>query len=477
MVLILLLHRVVDVVRRFLLHSLLDPREVVSLRSGQCPTLLGIWSRQGMMVHSLRIRGREPLRSTPCLLGCIVVLYCWDPGLRPAVGPNHGLRCLQDPAKHSDRICQISLDFHTTSQIEKLWTAMQVPFPELTVLCLSFEGLPRWYVPPLPDSFLGGSAPHLRRLYLHTIPFPGIPKLLLSATHLVTLYLHNIPHSGYISPEAMVTCLSMLTNLEILHLLFTSSQSRPDQEIRRSPPPTRSILPALTKFSFEGVNEYLEDLVSWIDSPRLYQFWTTFFYDIEFDTPEFIQFVGRTLTFGAPIEAHVVFGSFIAWVGFGPQASHLEASHLEASHFEVGIICSEQDWLLLSLARICTLSLPPLSMTESLFIREKVHTQPDWRDGIECTEWLELLLPFTAVKDLYLSKQFAPRIAPALQELAGGRRTEVLPTLQNLFLEGFQPSEPVQEGIAQFISARRLTNRPVAISVWERDLGQEALYN
>jgi hypothetical protein len=98
MVLILLLHRVVDVVRRFLLHSLLDPREVVSLRSGQCPTLLGIWSRQGMMVHSLRIRGREPLRSTPCLLGCIVVLYCWDPGLRPAVGPNHGLRCLQDPA-------------------------------------------------------------------------------------------------------------------------------------------------------------------------------------------------------------------------------------------------------------------------------------------------------------------------------------------------------------------------------------------
>jgi F-box-like len=374
--------------------------------------------------------------------------------------------------KHSDRICQISLDFHTTSQIEKLWTAMQVPFPELTVLCLSFEGLPRWYVPPLPDSFLGGSAPHLRCLYLHTIPFPGIPKLLLSATHLVTLYLHNIPHSRYISPEAMVTCLSILTNLEILHLLFTSSQSRPDQENRRSPPPTRSILPALTKFSFEGINEYLEDLVSWIDSPRLYQFWTTFFYDIEFDTPEFIQFVGRTLTFGAPIEAHVVFGSFIAWVGFGPQASHPEASH-----FEVGIICSEQDWLLLSLARICTLSLPPLSMTESLFIREKVHTQPDWRDGIECTEWLELLLPFTAVKDLYLSKQFAPRIAPALQELAGGRRTEVLPTLQNLFLEGFQPPEPVQDGIAQFISARRLTNRPVAISVWERDLEQEALYN
>ena len=118
------------------------------------------------------------------------------------------------------------------------------------------------------------------------------------------------------------------------------------------------------------------------------------------------------------------------------------------------------------------MSLPLLSTTENLFIYEPIHTQPDWKDGIENVEWLELLLPFTAVKNLYLSEQFAPRIAPALQELTGGR-TEVLPKLQNLFLEGFQPSEPVDEDIARFISARQLTNRPIAISVWERDLEQE----
>jgi len=83
---------------------------------------------------------------------------------------------------------------------------------------------------------------------------------------------------------------------------------------------------------------------------------------------------------------------------------------------------------------------------------------------------LDLLRPFTAVKDLYLSKQFVPRIAPALQELAGGRTTDLLPTVQNIFLEGFQPSGLDQEieGIGQFISARQLTNRPVAISVWRR---------
>ena len=58
----------------------------------------------------------------------------------------------------------------------------------------------------------------------------------------------------------MATCLSTLTSLETLQLDFESLQSSPDQEIQRSLPPTRSILPALTGFWFKGVNEYLEDL-------------------------------------------------------------------------------------------------------------------------------------------------------------------------------------------------------------------------
>jgi hypothetical protein len=196
--------------------------------------------------------------------------------------------------EHSDRICKINLDCHTTTtlQIETLWTAMQVPFPELASLYLSFETLSYAGGPNLvlPDSFLGASAPRLRFLALVAVPFPGLPKLLLSAaTQLVNLYLHTIPHSGYISPEAMATCLSMLITLESLQLEFESPLSCPDQENDRAPP-TRSILPALTFFSFKGVNEYLEDLVSRIDSPRLYQLSTTFFHDIDFNIPELNQF-------------------------------------------------------------------------------------------------------------------------------------------------------------------------------------------
>ena len=67
--------------------------------------------------------------------------------------------------------------------------------------------------------------------------------------------------------------------------------------------------------------------------------------------------------------------------------------------------------------------------------------------------------------NLYLCKEFAPGIAAALQELVGDRITEVLPSLENIFVEGLEPSGPFQENIGQFVTARQLSDHPVAISV------------
>src|SRR6266852_166844 len=91
---------------------------------------------------------------------------------------------------------------------------------------------------------------YIQDLRLRRVLFPGLPRLLLSVTGLV-----SIPHSGYISPEAMVRCLSTLTRLEELSLIFESPLSRP---VRRPHPPTRSILLTLNYLRFEGVSEYLE---------------------------------------------------------------------------------------------------------------------------------------------------------------------------------------------------------------------------
>ena len=92
-----------------------------------------------------------------------------------------------------------------------------------------------------------------------------------------------------------------------------------------------------------------------------------------------------------------------------------------------------------------------------------------WKnDAIDNTLWLELLLPFTAVKDLYLGKEFAPGVAVALQDLIGGI-TEVLPSLQNIFVEGLEPSGPFQENIGRFVAARQLSDHPIATSDWDKD--------
>jgi hypothetical protein len=60
-----------------------------------------------------------------------------------------------------------------------------------------------------------------------------------------------------------------------------------------------------------------------------------------------------------------------------------------------------------------------------------------------------------------------PRIAPALQELVGGRTTEVLPALKNISLKGFQSVGPLHKGIDKFVAARRLAGLPVTVSYWE----------
>jgi hypothetical protein len=359
--------------------------------------------------------------------------------------------------ERSDHAYRIKLSTFVKSHRKQILAAMQKPFPELTHLHLSSNA-----VTVVPDAFLGGSAPRLRQLYLYGIPFPGLPKLLLSATHLRELHLVNIPHSGYFSPEALVTALSMLTSLRLLSLEFQSPQPRP---YRRPPPLTRSVLPFLRSLRFKGVSEYLEDLVARIDrfdTPQLFSLRITLFNQIVFDTPQFIQFITHTPRLKALKEARLAFKNDAAEVTisspFGPGYGNIN----------VEIKCRESGWQFSSLEQVCTRCLPPLSALENLYIYENPKSPPDWRDDIENTLWLELLHPFSAVKNLYLSEEFVPRVAPALQELVGGRTAEVLPTLQNIFLEG-RELPVVQEGIATFVAARQLSGHPITVSLWERD--------
>ena len=354
--------------------------------------------------------------------------------------------------EHNERICQIDLNV-TKSQLEQVLPAMQHPFPALTKLVIAGE-----MHPVVPESFLGGSAPRLQYLYLERIPFPGLPNLLLTATDLVSLYVWNIPHSGYISPEAMVRCLFTLTRLETLSLGFESPKSRPVQERRHPHPPTRSTLLALTYFEFEGVSEYLEDFMARIDAPLLDNLSITFFHQLIFDTPQIAQFFARTPNIQSLVEAHIVFYDDCVVVK-SPQTL--------PRGFELRVSCKQSDWQLSSMAQVCSSSFPQvlIRMVEHLHISEFKYGRPRWQDDIEGSQWVEALHPFVALKDLHISREILPRMAPAFQELAGERVTEVLPALQSIFLEEPHPSGPVREAMDKFVAARHLASHPITVSL------------
>jgi hypothetical protein len=363
--------------------------------------------------------------------------------------------------KHNDRICNIDLRyFYDEQQLEEIVSVMQVPFPELTNLKLTFDEWSTSTVPVLPDSFLGRSAPRLQHLELEGFSFPGLPNLLLSTTGLVSLELRRIPHSWYISPDVMVAHLSALTSLKLLILEFEFHRSRPDRENRHSPPPTRTLIPTLTRLKFEGANEYAEDLMTRIDTPRLDNLDITFFPETIFDISHLSQFISRRVPkFQAPDEARVTFSddhitttlSFPA-PGYG--------------RLVLGILCDESAGQLSSLIHLCRPLMPTFAIVERLFLSQYGNCwRQRWKHGIQHSHWLQLLHLFPDAKDLYISSEITTYIVPVLKKLVGERTTEVLPALRNIFFHEYEElSGPTS--IEDFIATRELSGHPIAISRW-----------
>ena len=166
-------------------------------------------------------------------------------GANASIAQAEGMDNIVAALERSDRVDNIRLSGPDSILFERLSTAMQEPFPKLTSLELCSLQTDRASASTsvLPNSFLGGSTPHLRLLRLSGVPFPGLLNLLLSATRLVQLDLLDTPHSAYISPEAMAPALSAMTSLKSLQIRFRSRRSHPNQESRPLPPPWPASMP------------------------------------------------------------------------------------------------------------------------------------------------------------------------------------------------------------------------------------------
>jgi hypothetical protein len=358
--------------------------------------------------------------------------------------------------KHHDRVRRVCLHVSTSLRFGKLLTVMQEPFPELTHLEISVRGSVD--VPSLPHGFLGGSSPCLQLVQLGSIPFPELPAPFLSSRDLVSLHIDWIPTIGYISPEAMVAGLAMMTRLESLRMQFPYWDAFEQRTRNPDPPIRRVVLPALKDLALVCWLEYMEDFVAQCDAPRLDDL------DIRLDLhdslwlPQLSSFVARaeTLRFG---RARIVF--------FSGRSVRIELNR----EFDLPYVLSRPRLIVNTsferpgthIAHLTHLVERILAMFSSVPVGHFcIHANDDyssWEDDIDGMEWLTFFRQFTPVRTLRISGRLAGQVSRALEDVPKEMVTEIFPSLQLLMLEGDGPVGSIE----QFFTLRRLNGRPMAI--------------
>ena len=360
--------------------------------------------------------------------------------------------------EHRGRVCEIKLRCLTSSQSKTLVPLMQESFPALTKLQIQSCLVASNGLLVLADSFLGGSAPHLRFLCLESISFPAFPNLLRSASNLVYLYLDGTP-SRYISPE-MVAALSTLSKLEVMHILFRHPDFDSDSDLEdRAPSPlTRSVLPALKVLVLGGDTEYLDDFVARIDVPsinslRIEFINRPFFAGDFFHLP---QFIGRIKNFPPFGFAKFHLSRLFMNVILSPQKwTHGSCP----GDFQLMFICDAGGPLAYLVEVFNTSLMLPISNIENVDI-SSTRLNPNSRSefNTEDSRWLEVLRQISGAKSLFLgSMDLVPPVAFALKRVVEEGMTDALPAIQELTVLKPLSAGPVREAIEQFVTARGLS--------------------
>ena len=379
-----------------------------------------------------------------------------------------------------DRVRHINLSV-SSSLMAYLFAVMEEPFPALTHLLLSCTDPDKVRVLEdedenedglvIPSKFLGGSATRLHEISLFNIPFPTIPAILSSASGLVKLQLENVPRTPFPSPEAMVSCLAVLTKLEDISIEFQSALSTRHRNHLRPSPETWAVLPALASILYKGDNAYLEDFVARINTPLLNSIDITYSdEDFDYRVTELIKLIERsnlqlsrfgfveiffeprkTTFFLRPQtnpNERVIAIQISSWGGVRSQVADMTEMLSQVS--QVSSMISD-------VVRLDIEASSPWEMDEDFMDREIMESMDGAGVG-----WLELFHPFIAIKTLRISSQFTENVARAFEELTAETITQVLPTLELLRLEGnmFMPVKEIVEGLHNTFQA---SGRPLKV--------------
>jgi len=352
--------------------------------------------------------------------------------------------------KQPDRVHGIAFKGQD-SQLQKVFREMKRPFPALERLEIRHSHTEEYL--SLPQTFLRGSAPRLRRLKMWTVRLKSISQLLSSTTAIVELSLKidtvfgPSPTASLVAYLQAMPCLRWLT----LRLPIGISPTR----IPASPETGGKIVPLskLTFFYFYGHRVFLDGLLSGLAAPSLQTF------DIEF-RDSFISPTRHTSRFVTDInsEPHAFRVIYSNCRSFSLSLlAHSERIDDPEPHFNF----YSQDVMQISNA----LS-PKLAMVEELFLISYSGSSPPE------TLWHSFLELFRSVKVLRLQHKVMFDIAHSLQQ-DQGESAPVLPSLEEIvlctgsWLTGSAAEDErrsAMEAFEPFIAALQKAGRPAKIS-------------
>ena len=360
--------------------------------------------------------------------------------------------------KRHDRVCQVDLRVTSSSDCIMWLKQMNKPFPRLQGLSLLSTSTEMNAVAAvLPGTF---RAPDLRRLTLHGIGLPtGLP-FLSSAITLSILSLTHIGASSYFSPERLVTQLENLPYLEELSIGFAIPIPLPSSERELLPAPILSVsLPTLRQLMFRGVSVYLDNLIAQINAPLLTQLNLTLLFELAFTLGNLTKFIQRTEGLGC-LAARVKFDKDSAYIDAGQKESGYNKPW-DIRRIRLHVNCKPLDWQIDSAAQVCTALQKALSDVEELQVDLDVHGIPsNWENTLDSMLWHELLLPFIAVKELYISSSITRELSQVLSLVAAGLVLELLPELQKLEIPDGMDTK---YAFSVFVKTRKSVGRPIQL--------------
>ena len=352
--------------------------------------------------------------------------------------------------ENPDRVCSIEL-LASNSLLAKISRVMQVPFPALKYLSLRTKDLFA-LAPIVSQGFLGGSAPGLQKFSLSGRPSPALPDFLLSCKVLVDLHLFCVPNPDQFLPEVIVTTLSKLSRLKILNIGSIGSLTLTPRRSRNSHL-LRLTLSALSDFTFTGSGEYLEDLLTRIDTPFIQRI-DIRFHDRLFDAPQLYQLICRTEGLRSPNQATIIkrertINLMLGQAGRSTEPPMVRYPPITTKNCNISLLT--HSWQLSSMSQFC-LQLTPLLVGVKWLTVESPAEQALQQEL--AGPWLDLFRPFSAVEEFYVSRPLGSSVAFSLAGATG--QAEILPALRSVFFEEAEEVPSLKETIKPFLAARGL---------------------